>query len=73
MVYCAGLENRRAARLRGFESHLLRQFPLAPHWSLLTSASWIHLTGSAADSSLVKEIGRPDQGEAQVAVAYKFD
>lgn len=24
MVDCAGLENRRAARLRGFESHLLR-------------------------------------------------
>jgi PAS domain S-box-containing protein len=30
VVYCAGLENRRAARLRGFESHLLRQtlFPM---------------------------------------------
>ena len=24
MVYCAGLENRRAERLRGFESHPLR-------------------------------------------------
>ena len=24
MVDCAGLENRRAARFRGFESHLLR-------------------------------------------------
>ena len=26
MVYCAGLENRRAERLRGFESHPLRVF-----------------------------------------------
>lgn len=49
------------------------EFPLAPHWSLLTSASWIHLTGSAADSSLVKEVGRADQGQAQVAIAYKFN
>ena len=27
MVDCAGLENRRAARFRGFESHLLRHNP----------------------------------------------
>ncbi|MEB0045017.1 MULTISPECIES: MipA/OmpV family protein [unclassified Pseudomonas] len=49
------------------------EFPLAQHWSLLTSASWIHLTGSAADSSIVKQVGRSDQGEVQAAVAYKFD
>jgi outer membrane scaffolding protein for murein synthesis (MipA/OmpV family) len=48
-------------------------FPLAPHWSLLTSASWIHLTGSAANSSIVKAVGATNQGEAQVAIAYKFD
>ena len=48
------------------------EFPLAPHWSLLTSASWIHLTGSAADSSIVKAVGDTNQGEAQVAIAYKF-
>ncbi|MVV52173.1 MipA/OmpV family protein [Pseudomonas sp. PB120] len=49
------------------------EFPLAPHWSLLTSASWVHLTGSAADSSIVKAVGDTHQGEVQVAVAYKFD
>ncbi|WP_077046373.1 MipA/OmpV family protein [Pseudomonas sp. KK4] len=49
------------------------ELPLAPHWSLLTSASWIHLTGSAADSSLVKEVGRVDQVQVQAAIAYKFD
>lgn len=49
------------------------EFPLAAHWSLLTSASWIHLTGSAADSSIVKQVGQQDQGEVQAAVAYKFD
>lgn len=49
------------------------EFPLATHWSLLTSASWIHLTGSAADSSIVKQVGQADQGEVQAAVAYKFD
>lgn len=49
------------------------EFPLDPHWSLLTSASWIHLSGSAADSSLVKQVGQQDQGEVQAAVAYKFD
>ena len=30
MVYCAGLENRRAERLRGFESHPLRHDPQPP-------------------------------------------
>ncbi|KAF2390433.1 MipA/OmpV family protein [Pseudomonas frederiksbergensis] len=49
------------------------EFPLAAHWSLLTSASWIHLTGAAADSSIVKQVGQQDQGEVQAAVAYKFD
>ncbi|RON46693.1 MipA/OmpV family protein [Pseudomonas frederiksbergensis] len=49
------------------------EFPLAAHWSLLTSASWIHLSGSAADSSIVKQVGQQDQGEVQAAVAYKFD
>ncbi|PMV81074.1 structural protein MipA, partial [Pseudomonas sp. FW306-1C-G01A] len=49
------------------------EFPLAPQWSLLTSASWIHLTGSAADSSLVKELGETNQGEVQAALAYKFN
>jgi outer membrane scaffolding protein for murein synthesis (MipA/OmpV family) len=48
------------------------EFPLAPHWSLLTSASWIHLTGSAADSSIVKAVGVSNQGEVQAAIAYKF-
>jgi len=47
-------------------------FPLAQHWSLLTSASWIHLTGSAAQSSIVKEKGDANQGEAQVAISYRF-
>ena len=49
------------------------EFPLAPHWSLLTSASWIRLTGSAADSSIVKAVGNSNQGEVQAAIAYKFD
>ena len=30
MVYCTGLENRRAERPRGFESYSLRQFPQMP-------------------------------------------
>jgi outer membrane scaffolding protein for murein synthesis (MipA/OmpV family) len=59
-----GLQN--VALTQGFE------FPLAPHWSLLTSASWIHLTGSAADSSIVKAVGDSNQGEVQAAIAYKF-
>jgi len=48
------------------------QFPLAPGWLLLTSASWVHLTGSAADSSIVREKGDDNQGEVDVAVAYHF-
>ncbi|MGF6088110.1 MipA/OmpV family protein [Pseudomonas sp. 18173] len=49
------------------------ELPLASHWSLLTSVSWIHLTGSAADSSLVKELGHSDQGAVQAAIAYAFN
>ncbi|WP_347901775.1 MipA/OmpV family protein [Pseudomonas purpurea] len=49
------------------------EFPLTQHWSLVTSASWIHLTGSAADSSIVKEKGNVNQGEVQAAISYKFD
>ncbi|MFY0730365.1 MipA/OmpV family protein [Pseudomonas sp. NFX15] len=49
------------------------EFPLAAHWSLLTSVSWIHLTGSAADSSIVKQEGHVDQGQVQAAIAYKFE
>jgi outer membrane scaffolding protein for murein synthesis (MipA/OmpV family) len=49
------------------------EFALAPQWSLLTSASWIHLTGSAADSSIVKQVGDSNQAEVQAAVAYTFD
>lgn len=48
------------------------EIPLAPQWSLLTSVSWIHLTGSAADSSLVKQVGDNNQGEVQAAIAYTF-
>jgi outer membrane scaffolding protein for murein synthesis (MipA/OmpV family) len=46
---------------------------LAPNWSLLSSASWIHLTGSAADSSIVKAVGDGRQREFQAALAYEFD
>ncbi|WP_460140965.1 MipA/OmpV family protein [Pseudomonas sp. S2_E01] len=49
------------------------EFPLAAHWSLLTSASWIHLTRSAADSTIVKTVGDANQGQVQAAIAYKFD
>lgn len=48
------------------------EFPLAQHWSLVTSASWVHLLGSAADSSIVREQGDVNQGSVQVAVSYKF-
>lgn len=48
------------------------EFPLGGDWSLVTSASWIHLTGSAADSSIVREKGEVDQGQVQAAIAYKF-
>ncbi|PRA29227.1 MipA/OmpV family protein [Pseudomonas poae] len=49
------------------------EFPLASNWSLLTSASWIHLVGSAADSSIVKQTGDVNQGQVQTAISYKFD
>ncbi|MFK3970283.1 MipA/OmpV family protein [Pseudomonas sp. NPDC087358] len=47
-------------------------FPLAPNWSLITSASWVHLLGSAADSSIVRQQGRVNQGELDEVVAYHF-
>ena len=59
----------------GFQNLTLTQnleFPLAEHWSLVASASWIRLVGSAADSSLVKEQGDINQGTVQTAVSYKF-
>ncbi|MEB0039720.1 MipA/OmpV family protein [Pseudomonas sp. MH10] len=48
------------------------QIPLADGWSLLTSATWTHLTNSAADSSIVREKGDDNQSEVNVAVAYHF-
>ncbi|WP_277962347.1 MipA/OmpV family protein [Pseudomonas sp. RIT-To-2] len=48
------------------------QFPLGGHWSLLANVDWIHLEGSAADSSIVSQRGHVNQGEVQTAVAYKF-
>ncbi|MDY7561640.1 MipA/OmpV family protein [Pseudomonas sp. 10B1] len=48
------------------------RIPLADGWSLLTSATWTHLTQSAADSSIVKEKGDSNQGEVNIAVAYHF-
>jgi len=49
------------------------EFPLDPHWSLLTSASWIHLVGSASDSSIVRQTGDVNQGQVQTAISYKFE
>ncbi|RMP68945.1 hypothetical protein ALQ18_01165 [Pseudomonas marginalis pv. marginalis] len=60
----------------GFQNLTLTQsfeFPLASHWSLLTSASWTHLVGSAANSSIVKQVGEVNQGQVQTAISYKFD
>ena len=60
----------------GFQNLTLSQsfeFPLANHWSLLTSASWVHLVGSAANSSIVKQVGDVNQGQVQTAISYKFD
>ncbi|MFB3306735.1 MipA/OmpV family protein [Pseudomonas sp. AMR01] len=60
----------------GFQNLTLTQsfeIPLDAHWSLLTSASWVHLVGSAADSSIVKATGDVNQGQVQAAVSYKFD
>lgn len=65
--YNAGGGLQKVALTQSFE------FPLSRQWSLLTSASWTHLTGSAADSSIVKAVGDTHQGEVQAAVAYKFD
>lgn len=59
----------------GFQNVTLTQslqIPLGGNWSLMTSASWIHLVGSAADSTIVKEKGEVDQGEVQAAISYKF-
>jgi outer membrane scaffolding protein for murein synthesis (MipA/OmpV family) len=60
----------------GFQNLTLTQsfeFPLAQNWSLLTSASWVHLVGSAADSSLVRQTGEVNQGQVQTAISYKFN
>ncbi|NVZ18252.1 MipA/OmpV family protein [Pseudomonas costantinii] len=60
----------------GFQNLTLTQnfeFPLAANWTLLTSASWVHLVGSAAKSSIVKEAGDVNQGQVQTAISYKFD
>ncbi|OPA92340.1 structural protein MipA [Pseudomonas fluorescens] len=60
----------------GFQNVTLTQsfeFPLDAHWSLLTSASWVHLVGSAANSSIVKETGDVNQGQVQTAISYKFE
>jgi len=59
----------------GFQSVTLTQnfdFPLAEHWSLVASASWTHLLGSAAHSSIVREQGDVNQGSVQTAISYKF-
>ncbi|NWA27038.1 MipA/OmpV family protein [Pseudomonas gingeri] len=59
----------------GFQNLTLTQsfaIPLGGNWSLMTSASWIHLVGSAADSSIVKQKGDSDQGQIQTAISYKF-
>lgn len=60
----------------GFQNLTLTQsfeFPLAEKWSLLTSASWVHLVGSAADSSIVRQTGDVNQGQVQTAISYTFD
>jgi len=46
--------------------------PLAPHWSLVASAGLTHLLGSAAQSSIVKEVGEVNQGAVQTGVSYRF-
>ncbi len=60
----------------GFQNLTLTQslqIPLAPKWSLLASASWVHLTGAAADSSIVRQTGEVNQGQVQTAISYTFD
>ena len=49
------------------------EFPLATKWSLLTSASWVRLVGSAANSSIVKQAGEVNQSQVQTAISYKFN
>lgn len=59
----------------GFQNLTLTQniqFPLGNNWSLMTSASWIHLVGSAADSTIVRDRGNVNQGQVQTALSYKF-
>lgn len=48
------------------------EYSLDNHWKLLAGASWIHLVGSAADSTVVKEKGQVNQGLVQTAVSYHF-
>ncbi len=60
----------------GFQNLTLTQsvqIPLAPKWTLLASASWVHLVGSAADSSIVRQTGEVNQGQVQTAISYTFD
>lgn len=59
----------------GFQNVTLTQnfeFALAQHWSLVASASWVRLVGTAADSSIVKDVGDVNQGTVQTAISYKF-
>jgi len=48
------------------------EFPLVGNWSLLGNVTWIHLVGSASDSSIVRERGQVNQAEVQTAIAYRF-
>lgn len=48
------------------------EYSLDDHWKLLGGVSWIHLAGSAADSSIVQEKGHVNQGMVQTAVSYHF-
>ncbi|WP_339532072.1 MipA/OmpV family protein [Pseudomonas mucidolens] len=60
----------------GFQNVTLTQslhIPLAPNWSLLTSASWVHLVGSTANSSIVRQTGEVNQAQVQAAISYTFD
>lgn len=59
----------------GFQNLSITQsvaIPVARDWSMVTSASWTHLLGSAADSSLVEQRGHVHQGELDLAVVYHF-
>lgn len=49
------------------------KIPLGDHWSLLGNVSWVHLSGSAQDSTLVRARGEVNQAEVQTAVAYHFN